>query len=136
MRYILPYSTTHWPQMYLLCLLLFSGNIIFDQAIPENNSLVCPGNVLQYTCTTIMKGSLGWLVGSEHYTFSNDTDLNMVYVVGPFNAILTAVDGKKLSSTLTDTMITSADNGLQIQCLGGGSTSQDVKVSVAGLFVL
>ena len=88
-----------------------------------------------YTCTTIMQGSLGWVVGSgsEHQrTFSNSADLNMVYVVGPFYAILTAVDGNNFTSTLTNPMITSDDDGLSIHCATGGSTSQ-LKVAVAGL---
>ena len=120
--------------MYLLCLLLFSDNIIFEQTIPENNSTVCPGNVLQYTCTTIMEGNLGWFVGFDDYFFTNGDDLNMVHRFGPFNAILTAVDGENLTSTLTNTMIMSDDDELKIQCATGGSISV-LKVAVAGLCV-
>ena len=111
----------------------FSGDIVVEQTIPGNNSLVCPGNVLQYTCSS-GEGSLGWLVGSDQILYLDNSLLDDVFDVGGFDAILTSVEGQNFGSTLTNPMITLADNETKIQCVGG-SSSVPIDVAVAGLFI-
>ena len=80
-----------------------------------------------------MEGSLSWFVGPHHYFFTTNSVLNMSGDVGAFNAILTAISGKNLTSTLTNPMITFADTKSSIQCAGGTSSSELISVPVAGL---
>ena len=93
--------------------------------------MVCPGNVLQYTCSS-GEGSLGWLVGSDQLIYSDNSLLDEVVDVGVFEAMLTSVDGQNFVSTLTNPMVTLGDNGTSFQCVGG-SSSVVLTVGVAGL---
>ena len=108
-----------------------SGLVELSQNIPENGAPVCPGQVLQYTCSS-NTSPLSWIVGSNAAGgFSSRVTVNSSIIIGEFLAVLTANDGSFLSSTLTNTMITLGYNGQQVQC-AAGSSLRHINIAVAG----
>ena len=101
-----------------------------SQIIPENGAHVCPGQVLQYTCSA-NASSLYWEINSEQDGFDSNDPVNSSFNLGEFVAVLTANEGSLLSSTLTNTMIALSKNGQQIQCAGGISSGH-ISIVIAG----
>ena len=102
-----------------------------SQTIPEDGALVCPGQVLQYTCSS-NESLLIWDINSSIQNFFDSTNsVNSSFNLGEFVAKLTAKDGSFLSSTLTNTMIALSKNGQQIQCFGIMSVDH-INITIAG----
>ena len=74
------------------------------------------------------------MVSSDQILYLNNSLLNMVFNVGSFVSLLTSVDGQNFVSTLTNPMVTLADNGMLIHCVGR-SSSVPIKVAIAGLLI-
>ena len=106
------------------------GLVELSQTIPENCAPVCPGQVLQYTCSA-NASSLYWEINSEQAGFDSNDPVNSSFNLGVFVAVLTANDGSLLSSTLTNTMIALSKHGQQVQCAGGSSSSH-ISIVIAG----
>lgn len=108
--------------MNVVSTICLSFLVELSQTIPEDGSPVCPGQVLQLTCS-VSSNSLLWIVGSngDSLFLGRYSTVNKSTNVGEFVAVVTANDGSFLSSTLTHTMITLGYNGVKVKCEVGSS---------------
>ena len=116
------------------CIIFLDSDVKIKQTIPEDNSPVCPGQVLQYTCLS-NESSVGWIVDSEgddHVIFQTSDPVNTSMDILSFEAVLTQVNESFLATTLTNPMITLDIDDVLIQCIGGGS-APSLYIAVAGL---
>ena len=104
------------------------------QQTPDN-SLVCPGQQLVFSCTTSSTGALRWQInGQAAVLFSKDSPANLTEAKEQFTFQLigAVLNGTILHSTATDEMADSSLDGLEIECSDGGNHST-LFVNVAGL---
>ena len=114
--------------------------VSLQQTAPEN-SLICPGQQLVYSCTTLSTGVLQWkTIGQEYVAvlFTLYDSVNTIKVDGDqftFQLIDVIMDGPMLNSIATAQMADSSIDGLQIVC-NNGLSSSTLYVDVAGMYAL
>ena len=110
--------------------------VLLQQTVPDN-SLVCPGQPLVCTCTTVSTGSLEWQTsGEEPVLFHIIDSVNIPKPQNQFVFQLTSVNLTDLMmiSTATSEMANSDLDGLLIKCRDGLNSSS-LYVDVAGMGV-
>ena len=108
------------------------------QTRPENNqTVVCPGEEIVYTCTTTT-GVLQWIPGGQQSVIFNDNNmLNDTKTSEHFTFQLTKkeMNGSMLilTSTATSKMADPSLDGQKILCQDGVDGSESLSVDVPGL---
>ena len=92
------------------------------QTVPENG-VACPGEKIQYLCTSSL-GQLSWQIdGSFPVTFREDMEVNSSGTIEDFSLVLTekivTENGTTIFSTATNDMVTSKYNSQQVVCYLG-----------------
>ena len=123
-------------QLYMyvtcLCLLLHVCSVELLQTIPENRP-ACPGEELQYTCTS-PQHPIWKIAGIGQFPFGQDDDVNSNGTLDGFFLLLTVQNANISVSTATNDMITSSYDGRQVTCFGGDDASSDI-IDVAGTVI-
>ena len=98
----------------------------FDQTIPAENGMVCPGGKLQYMCSAVYE--LSWQIASFiPVTFTESMEVNSTKTLNNFSLVLTANNttntGIKIFTTATNDMVTSNLDDQQVACYSAASLS-------------
>ena len=111
-----------------------SHSVEVCQTIPENRT-ACPGETLQYTCTSPQR-PIGWSIASSNtFVFgSQDKDVNSNGTIGDFFLLLTVQNANSSVSTATNDMVTSSDDGHDVECFGGNLASS-ITIAIAGTVI-
>ena len=111
-----------------------SHSVELSQTIPENRT-ACPGETLQYTCTSPQRPIAWSIAGSNTFVFGDqDDDVNSNGTIGDFFLLLTVQNANISVSTATNDMVTSSYNGQQVECFGDNLASS-VPIAVAGTVI-
>ena len=101
--------------------------------MPESGT-VCPGKMLQYTCTSTLNEQY-WTIGSsDPFIITESSVVNSSGTIDDFFLILTGKDPSCSTCTATNDIATSKYDGQQIACYSGKSLST-VQIAVAGMLV-
>ena len=104
-----------------------------QQTIPKSGT-VCPGAVLQYTCTSSL-GEQYWTIGTSHpFIITESSVVNSSGTIDDFFLILAQKDADCSTCTATNDIATSKYDGQQVACYSGTSFS-NVTIAVAGTLV-
>ena len=122
---------------YLNKMVLFSlvgEGIYLEQTIPADGALVCPGELLSYTCNATGPG-IAWQVGgSDLSVFNSANQINTKMQDELFTYFLIDVFPGNQSTFLSNATIqsvTSSENGVSFSC-SDGSTFEFKTIMVAG----
>ena len=113
-----------------------SSFVVLFQQTPPDNSLVCPGQKLVYSCTTVSTGALEWQTSGQAAVLFTTTTCNHDFkaiATDPFTFQLIDMDGAKLTSTATVEMADSSIDGMDIDC-NDGNNNIILYVHVAGMY--
>ena len=119
---------------WILFLLLSPVNIRADefglfQTKPKNRT-VCPGETLQYTCTSPLIQQY-WTIGTSYpFIITESSMVNSSGTIGDFFLILAQKDASCSTCTATNDLVTSIYDGVQIACYSGNMLST-IKIAVA-----
>ena len=106
------------------------SDVVIEQTIPENDTPVCPGQVLKYTCFS-NESSIGWLIGTVSHVYDDMDAVNSSMMIKSFETVLTVNGESFFFSTATNPKVTLVDNNKIIECLGGSETDSRT-IAVAG----
>ena len=101
-----------------------------EQTIPEIDAVVCPGQLLEYTCFS-NESSIGWLIGADFYVYNEMDAVNSSMWINGFETVLTKKNESLFYSTATNPMVTLDDDNERIEFLGGSDTDYRT-IAVAG----
>ena len=129
------FSVNYYSDFNCYCISTFV--VSFQQTAPDN-SLICPGQQLVYSCTTLSTGALRWQTsGQKAVVFKKADPIGKTEVQEQFTFQLIDVvtDGPMVTSTATAQMANSSLDGLDIEC-NDGITQSTLYVDVAGAYDL